>query len=48
MRTIAITAFMATLVAIPLILHMKKAEVRTIPVGDASDPRRYDLFDFVS
>lgn len=49
MKTITITALMATLVAIPLILRRRRAlAVSGEPVGPSDDPRRYDLFDFVS
>ena len=48
MRTITITALMATLVAIPFILHRRRTQLRAIPVAGEDDPRRYDIFDFVS
>ena len=48
MRTITITALVATLVAIPFILRRHRAQVRVVPVAGDDDPRRYDVFDFVS
>jgi len=40
---------MATLVAIPFILRRHRAQVRTIRADSGTDdPRRYDVFDFVS
>ncbi|HTO93421.1 MAG TPA: hypothetical protein VMM80_03590 [Bacteroidota bacterium] len=48
MRTITITALVATLVAIPFILRRHRAQVRVVPVAGDDDPRRYDVFDFVN
>jgi hypothetical protein len=49
MKTFTITALMATLVAIPLILRMRRIQpVPVEPEGVRDDPRRYDLFDFVN
>jgi len=40
---------MATLVAIPLILARQKMAAASVAAGaPGDDPRRYDLFDFVS
>ena len=47
MRTLTITALMATLVAIPFIIRRHRAQVRAIPAAGEDDPRRYDVFDFV-
>lgn len=48
MRTLTITALLATLVAIPLIVRRHTVRV---PAEDeqsaADDPQRYDLFDFM-
>jgi len=48
MRTLTITALMATLVAIPFFLRRRRAQVRAIPAAIEDDPRRYDVFDFIS
>jgi len=49
MKTLTITALMATLVAIPLIIHRHRTAAASAASGTpADDPRRYDLFDFVS
>ena len=49
MKTLTITALMATLVAIPLIIHRHRTASAPGAAGaPADDPRRYDLFDFVS
>jgi hypothetical protein len=49
MRTFTITALMATLVAIPLMLHRHRTAAASGAGGmRTDDPRRYDLFDFVS
>ena len=49
MKTITITALMATLLAIPLILHRRRALAGSgEPGGLSDDPRRYDIFDFVN
>jgi hypothetical protein len=45
MKALTITALMATLVAIPLILHRRR--MQPVPAEVRDDPRRYDLFDFV-
>ncbi|MEW6512192.1 MAG: hypothetical protein AB1428_14670 [Bacteroidota bacterium] len=51
MRTLTITAMMAALVALPLILRKRRARLQTIAVESGvrppDDPRRYDLFDFM-
>jgi hypothetical protein len=48
MKALTMTAVVASLVAIPLILHkcIRNAGAHTGARRD--DPRRYDLFDFVS
>jgi hypothetical protein len=47
-----ITALMATLVAIPWILRKRRTRLELIQaesgVRPSEDPRRYDLFDFMS
>jgi len=49
MKTLAITALMATLVAIPLIIHRHRTATASGAEGvRTDDSRRYDLFDFVS
>ena len=50
MKTLTITALMATLVAIPLLVHIHRAQGASGRERDAvpDDPRRYDIFDFVS
>jgi len=39
---------MATLVAIPFILRRRRAQLRLLRPEAGEDPRRYDVFDFVS
>jgi len=49
MRTLTITALLATLVAIPLIVHHYR--VRPVAGDDEAredESQRYDLFEFIS
>jgi hypothetical protein len=52
MRTFTITALMATLFAGSWILHKRRARLQAVRaesgVRPPEDPRRYDLFDFLS
>ena len=50
MKTLTITALVATLVAIPLIVRMHRVQAAAGREGNTvpEDPRRYDIFDFVS
>ena len=52
MRTLTITALMATLFAGSWIFHKRRTRLQAIRTesGDrpSEDPRRYDLFDFLS
>jgi hypothetical protein len=50
MKTLTITALMAALVAIPLIVHRHRVQAAAGREGNPvpDDPRRYDIFDFVS
>ncbi len=49
MKTLTLTALMAALVAIPLIIRRHRTAAASVAAGAPSDdPRRYDLFDFVS
>ncbi len=52
MRTLTITALMATLVALPWFLHKRRTRLQVVRVESGvnppEDPRRYDLFDFIS
>ncbi len=48
MKALTITALMATLVAIPLLVHRHRMQAVRAEAGDRDDPRRYDVFDFVN
>jgi len=52
MRTLTITALMATLVALPWFLRKRRTRLQLVEAESGArppeDPRRYDLFDFVS
>jgi hypothetical protein len=51
MKAITFTAFVATIVALPILLSKRRAKARDerteSGVQPYEDPRRYDVFDFM-